>query len=681
MEDEIKLQENQNKAIPFEIGYIVPFWSSKPLHKYSLDVWRDGIIQDTIDISQKEYYLIGRNKDISDIYINNMTVSRAHCVIQHKDDGEIFLYDLDSGYGTHVNQKKIATKAYVKLNVGDTFKIGLSSQMFILNGPSTLLPDEEDIPMRQEAGFNKKELLEKRINQIKTQYNERENYKRTLLDPGVATWGQVDVDDEIMNEQNDEDIDNKDNNPGGGLEDYYGITDLEEIKNRKNLTEKQKNMLDKIDNFKKGIQKLKDEMIKIKKKEEDTGDLTDGQRKRLQICETKINELNDKLEVQEDNLRISLSSKEGFGGTEVKFDKNYLKELNSDEDDFYDRSKFVKSNKQTTSNTEVVTENYETLKAKLENLIRNRQRLVDKLQKVDQAEEGGDEQIHPLEQYIKETENKMLSDGRKSMTQQITDISKEITKTQKLLSLVTPSHIKIKYKSNEEGGGGYKPEPAVVAPKTNVDDSKKKKKVTSVADTLAQFSKFKQKKINEQKYADSDEEIIDEIQQYRDNLAINDPDFLQKKEEFRKALLRAQNEVEEVENTGGLIKSSTTKNYFEEIVNNIGEEYDPQKYSGIKSVIEAKNKKGRDTGIDYSAGGLQTFSANPQGDSYLQRKRDRPEKENQKIVYGPSMNPEDTNREGVIDEDYDDFDPTVRFKKAHDISGSNRYQDNDLNNN
>jgi hypothetical protein len=85
MNDEIRvLNINQNNnQISLEIGYIVPFWSSKPKDKYSLDVWREGVIVDNIDISQKEYYIVGRNKNICDIYSNNMTNSRVHCIIQH----------------------------------------------------------------------------------------------------------------------------------------------------------------------------------------------------------------------------------------------------------------------------------------------------------------------------------------------------------------------------------------------------------------------------------------------------------------------------------------------------------------------------------------------------------------------------------------------------------------------
>jgi hypothetical protein len=665
MEDEIKLQENENKQAPYEIGYIVPFWSSKPLHKYSLDVWREGTIVDEIDITGKEFYVIGRNKIISDIYMNNMTVSRAHCIIQHKDTGEIFLYDLDSIYGTFINKNQIAKKTYIKLNVGDTFKIGQSGKMFILNGPADLLPDEEAIPV---ATADRRQIIDKRINQIKNQYTERESYRQGLVDHvrENVTWGQRDYDEEIMNFQDEEE--RKAARGENDDDDIYGITNLEEIKDRKSLTDKQRSMLEKIDALKKGIEKLKTEMLKIKKKEEDVGELTDGQKKRLDINEKKIAELNDKLELQEDNLRISLSSKDGLGGSESRFNKSYLKELNDSDDEYFDRSKITEGAKKATETKEVITENYETLKAKLEDLIKNRQRLVDKLQKVDAVKESGDEELDPLDAYFRETENKILSDDKVVITQQISEMSQEITKTQKLISLVTPSYIKIKYKSAEELEREKEQQQFKQPERRDELYDTKKKNVATISDTLQQFNKFK-RKLAEQNYVDSDEQIIDEINNYKDTLTreLYDEEFTKRTEEFKKTLLKGKNDFDDNEvEEGGLIKP---KNYFEEIVDNIGEEFNISKYSGIKSVMEKKAEKKQDAQIDYSIGGLQTFKKE-ETDVMLQRKRDRPENERQKIVYGPSVKPEDRNMDEIVDEEYDDFDPTTRFKRAHDISGN-----------
>jgi len=427
-EDEVFVQqkpEDKDKKISYEIGYIIPFWSSKPIHKYSLEVWREGAIINTIDIGKKEYYLIGRNKLICDIYINNITVSRAHCVLQHKDDGDLYIYDMDSVYGTQINKKPITKKMYTKLNVGDTFKLGQSSKMFIVNGPEELLPEEDDRPLNF---IDKKELLNKRTAQIKEQYELRENYKRSLLgiDSQEADWGLKDFDEEIRRNQKEDEDSDKDKEF-----DYYGPLKLEELRQRKDLSEKQTNLIEKLEGIKKNVNKLKEEIVKIKKKEFENGEITDGQRKRVESNEKKLENLYEKYEMIEENLRTSLQSKDGFGFVEHKFDKKVLKEINSDDDEYFDRAKVSKCNKNLMEKKVTITENYETLKVKLEVQIRQRQKLVDKLQKFDlenkQINTFGEE-IDTLDAYFNETQYKISSDQKNLLSQQIGDLNKEIAK-------------------------------------------------------------------------------------------------------------------------------------------------------------------------------------------------------------------------------------------------------------
>lgn len=67
--------------------------------------------------------------------MENPSVSRKHAIIQHKDTGDIFLYDLGSTHGTFVNKKTIPAQKYIQLKVGDMLKFGLSTRFYILNGP------------------------------------------------------------------------------------------------------------------------------------------------------------------------------------------------------------------------------------------------------------------------------------------------------------------------------------------------------------------------------------------------------------------------------------------------------------------------------------------------------------------------------------------------------------------
>ena len=71
-------------------------------------------------------------------------------MIQHKDTGDIFIYDLGSTHGTFVNKKLITQHQYVKLVSGDMIRFGQSSRWFILNGG----PEAEE----EEAAINDNEV-------------------------------------------------------------------------------------------------------------------------------------------------------------------------------------------------------------------------------------------------------------------------------------------------------------------------------------------------------------------------------------------------------------------------------------------------------------------------------------------------------------------------------------------
>jgi hypothetical protein len=705
-DDDVKFQtkpEDQDKRISFEIGYIVPFWSSKPNHKYSLDIWREGVIVDNIDISKKEYYLIGRNKNLCDVYLNNMTVSRIHCVIQHKDDGGVYLYDLDSVYGTFINKRPIAKKSYVKLNVGDTFKLGQSNRMFILNGPEELQSQEEvneishteNNPMKY---VDRKELMEKRVNMIRELYNQEQEYKKSLMSNYTdVNWGQRDYDNDILQHQREED-EVFNSNKEKISQDLEGSLNLIELKERKDLSERQRSTLTKLENTMTGIKKLKEEILKLKKKEMDQGELTEGQLKRVQMDEKKLNDLVEKYEQMENNLKISLSSKDvDEAYVEQKFDRKLAKELDSD-DEFFDRTSKVTNQrninnltKSDNANVPVITENYESLKQKLENTIRNRQKLIDKLQKSDQDKNSSTkEEIDSLDAYFLETQNQLKSDQKVSLTNQINDMTKEIAKTQKLLSLVTPSHIKIKYKGDEEIEKNITKPQVVTSESKLPQDQNKKKKSESIAETVNRLNKMSKKlsQENGRKVTDSDEELMGVVENYKDMIGKEvemDENFQRKIEEFKRSINHGSKKESKEEDKAGLIvnmsnnsqhdkkdNSAFRENLFEEIVNNLSNpNFDIGNYNLINKFFNTKDKnKQSSIEIDFSSGGLQTFKSDS---DFTQRKRDREDKK-----YGVTPRPQERNvQEQAEENDENDYDViyTVgeNMGKEHDLN-VNRYE-------
>ena len=104
---------------------------------------KEGAIVEEIDLSTRSFYLIGREQDLCHIFLENPTISRKHAIIQHKDTGDIFVYDLGSTHGTFLNKHPVPANEYVKLKPGDMLRFGQSTRWLILNNPEQEEPEEE----------------------------------------------------------------------------------------------------------------------------------------------------------------------------------------------------------------------------------------------------------------------------------------------------------------------------------------------------------------------------------------------------------------------------------------------------------------------------------------------------------------------------------------------------------
>ncbi|CAL9181167.1 unnamed protein product [Musa hybrid cultivar] len=90
--------QSGNSAAP----YSIPSWSEPPTQPFFLEVLKDGIIIEQLDVSQKGAYMFGRI-DSCDFVLEHPTISRFHAVLQFKKD-EVLLYDLGSTHGTFINK-------------------------------------------------------------------------------------------------------------------------------------------------------------------------------------------------------------------------------------------------------------------------------------------------------------------------------------------------------------------------------------------------------------------------------------------------------------------------------------------------------------------------------------------------------------------------------------------------
>ncbi|EKX48972.1 hypothetical protein GUITHDRAFT_44954, partial [Guillardia theta CCMP2712] len=106
--------------------YEKPPWAGVPpadKFPYFLEVLKNGTIVEKIDLQNKDAFLVGRNADVCDVVLDHPSISRQHAVIQLKEDGEAFIYDM-STHGTRINKKQLKTQVYAKIGVGDVMQFG-----------------------------------------------------------------------------------------------------------------------------------------------------------------------------------------------------------------------------------------------------------------------------------------------------------------------------------------------------------------------------------------------------------------------------------------------------------------------------------------------------------------------------------------------------------------------------
>ncbi|CAN9502049.1 unnamed protein product [Ophioblennius macclurei] len=157
------------------IPYVEPPWGGIPPETpYALEILKNGTIVDTVPLTQRSYFVVGR-LPVCDVSLEHPSISRYHAVIQYRgEDGEgdgvgeergFYVHDLGSTHGTVVNKNKVPPKTYIRLRVGHVIKFGGSTRLFILQGPEYDEEEESELTvteLREQARKHKAEL-EKRM--------------------------------------------------------------------------------------------------------------------------------------------------------------------------------------------------------------------------------------------------------------------------------------------------------------------------------------------------------------------------------------------------------------------------------------------------------------------------------------------------------------------------------------
>ncbi|RVW98001.1 Kanadaptin [Vitis vinifera] len=144
-------QKTQSAAVP----YTIPSWSEPPGHSFYLEVLKDGSIIDQLDVYEKGAYMFGR-VDICDFVLEHPTISRFHaemlivlfdyrplCQFYSLREMErptfMILVVLMVLFSTRVRYCHVKKKVYTELHVGDVILFGLSTRLYVFQGPTELM--------------------------------------------------------------------------------------------------------------------------------------------------------------------------------------------------------------------------------------------------------------------------------------------------------------------------------------------------------------------------------------------------------------------------------------------------------------------------------------------------------------------------------------------------------------
>ncbi|KAK7433393.1 hypothetical protein QQZ08_000333 [Neonectria magnoliae] len=115
-----------------------------PRDQWKLFVFKGGDVADTIDLSARSCWLVGREATVVDLPAEHPSISKQHAVIQFRYTekrnefgdkiGKVkpYLIDLESANGTVLNDDKIPDSRYLELRDKDMIQFGHSTREYVV---------------------------------------------------------------------------------------------------------------------------------------------------------------------------------------------------------------------------------------------------------------------------------------------------------------------------------------------------------------------------------------------------------------------------------------------------------------------------------------------------------------------------------------------------------------------
>ena len=401
------------------------------------------------------------------------SVSRQHCILQHSETGEVFLYDLGSTHGTFINKQKIPPRTHVALRIGAGVKLGLSSRTLTLMG--------EVDPARESAAAaaaaaraaqTKEEAAEQRAKARAERIAQQTGRSKVSAEDlharsDGAGWGFVD-DAEVYAEadrggQDEEGIPQ-------GFEQLVATAKAQGLR----LSSKQERLIEQLEKRTAKMLHLKQETERIAAKEVDG--LSEGQQRQVERNTQRLTELTEQIDSLKDQIsetiREQLSAKEQLGvvkkgaakggkGGRGGDDSDDMDD-DDDNDDFFDRTerkkqlrgKMVVPALSAAKKPVVgadgggggggkgVAESEESLRAKLADARARRLEVVRAQDALSVERAGIDAQAaaaDPLEAYMLQNASEVAASKARQLARDLESAKDEEARLEKLLVFVAPA--------------------------------------------------------------------------------------------------------------------------------------------------------------------------------------------------------------------------------------------------
>lgn len=178
------------------LPYKEPSWGGVPKDDYKLEVLKCGIILETINLSKKSNFVVGR-LPICDIALAHPTISRYHAIIQYRKEGDdkndpgMYIYDLESTHGTFWNGKRIMPNIYARIQDGHMIAFGCSQRKFILQAPTNDREEESELTVTELKEKRRLQLEEEEKIRIKEhlRMEDEERLKKEKQEAEGIDWG------------------------------------------------------------------------------------------------------------------------------------------------------------------------------------------------------------------------------------------------------------------------------------------------------------------------------------------------------------------------------------------------------------------------------------------------------------------------------------------------------------